>query len=176
MAVNTDLDSLAEPFIAKAKRLMETIDREGLPFRIFETRRAFSRSAELFMQGRAVISGVVKIVDASKVVSNARAGSSPHNYGLAVDCVLITKTHPWWDGAIGPKGPWDTGYEHKAVVREAVVQAWVRYARAVRGCDLTYGGDFVAFPDLPHAELKQWKTYRPANWEAVARREVEAGR
>lgn len=175
--VCNDLDALAEPFRLKAERLMGIIDRDGLPFRTFETRRAFSRSAELFMKGREYRDGVAVVVDKSKVVSNARAGSSPHNWGLAIDCVLITDIdHAWWEDE-APTGAWDTGYDRGKLVRPSVKLAWERYGRAVRQAELSWGGDWVGgMVDLPHAELRTWKTLRPANWQAIAQREVQSGR
>lgn len=166
--VNDDLDSLAEPFKARAERLVALIASECLPFRVFEARRAFVRSQELFMRGRALKDGVVQIVDRKAVVSNARAGESPHNWGLAVDCILVSD-HDFWDDETPPKNPWDTSTPITKL-------AWDRYGRAVRHCDLSWGGDWVSFKDLPHAELRTWKTLRPSNWKDVALREVQAGR
>jgi hypothetical protein len=103
--INRDLEQLADPFKGKAVRLVELIAREGIPFRVFETRRSFTRSQELFMQGRTYVQGVVKVT--GPIVTNARPGSSPHNWGLAVDCVLVTDPqHAWWAGEALPKGPW----------------------------------------------------------------------
>lgn len=167
--VNADIDSLAEPFKARAERLLALVEREGLPFRLFESRRAFTRSQELFMRGRAYgAGGVVTVVDKSKVVSNARAGASPHNWGLAIDCVLVLD-HTFWDDEEAPKNPWSTDTPLQRL-------AWERYGRCVRQADLSWGGDWVSFKDLPHAELRTWKTLRPSNWQAIAIREVQAGR
>src|SRR5688500_5752225 len=116
---------------------MALIETEGLPFRVFETRRPFSRSQELFMRGRAYKDGVAVVVDKSKVVSNARAGQSPHNYGLAIDCVLITDAaHAFWADETPPTGPWDDGRSNPLVKL-----AWDRYGRCVRKADLSWGGD-----------------------------------
>lgn len=172
--INKDLDALAEPFRAKAYRLVELIQREGLPFVVFETRRSFSRSSDLFMIGREYKNGVVTVT--GPVVTRARAGESPHNWGLAMDCVLDVKSD-WWEQGEGPAlGPWDTGYTKGKLVRPHVKLAWERYGRCVRQADLTWGGDWVGFVDIPHAELKQWRTLRPSDWKTVAQREVEAGR
>lgn len=175
MPLNRDLDALAEPFQARARRLIDLIERDGLPFTVFETRRPFSRSAELYMRGRALVHGVVTVVDKKQVVSNARAGESPHNWGLAIDCVLDPASD-WWDAGEGALGPWDTGYAAGKLVRPQVKLAWERYGRCVRQADLSWGGDWVRIVDLPHAELRTWKTLRPADWKVVAQREVEAGR
>ncbi len=172
-AVNCDIDSLAEPFKAKAVRLQEIIKREGLPFRLFECRRSFTRSSELFMVGREYQSGVLKQV--GKTVTNARAGSSPHNYGVAVDFILIPREHGFWEGEDAATGPWDDGHVGGRLVRPLVKLAWERYGRAVREAGLTLGGDWK-WKDMPHAELPMWKTVRPHNWQEIALREVQAGR
>lgn len=174
--VNHDLEALADPFKVRAHRLVELLEREGLPFQVFETRRSFSRSAELYMQGRAVVAGVVTKV--GPTVTNAGAGSSPHNWGLAVDCILVTKDHDWWHGheIDLPTGAWDTGYEKGRLIRPIVKLAWERYARAVKTVDCVWGGGWTGFPDFPHCEHPQWQTLRPANWKPIAQREVEAGR
>lgn len=168
MPLDTDLDSLAEPFRARAVRLVALLEREGLPFRVFETRRAFARTQELFMKGRSYRDGVLVKVGAT--VSNARPGESAHNWGLAVDCILVPD-HDFWDGETPPTGPWDDGRKNPVVKL-----AWDRYGRCVRQSDLAWGGDWVSLRDLPHAELRTWKALRPADWKAVALREVQAGR
>lgn len=167
--MSSDLDELADPFKTKAYRLVAMIANEGLPFRVFETRRSFKRSQELFMQGRTYEQGVLKKV--GPTVTNARAGESPHNYGLAVDCILITKPdHCWYEGHQEdlPKNPWDTS-------KPLLKLAWDRYGRCVRACDLVWGGGWgssVGLVDLPHCELAQWEQYRPSNWKDIVAREL----
>lgn len=172
--VDSDLDSLREPFRKHAYRLVETLAAEGLPFRVFETERTFLRSHRLFLQGRTLrADGSVVITDSSKIVTKARAGESPHNWGLALDCVLVPKDHAWWADDGPAKGAWDTGYDGGKLVRPHVKLAWERYGRAVRAMGLTWGGDFVSFKDFPHAELVGWRTLRPATWKEVVARELE---
>ncbi len=172
-SVVSDLDLLAEPFRLKAERLMEQIEREGLPFRVFETRRTMTRTQTLYMQGRAYQAGVLKKV--GPTVSNARPGESPHNFGLAMDLVLVTDPeHTWWDGHAHelPKGPWDLGDSHRPIIK----LAWDRLGRCARACDLVWGGDWTSFKDWPHVEIKQWQSFRPSDWKTIAAREVAAGR
>lgn len=173
MRPNNDLEALAEPFKARAQRLVELLERDGLPFVVFETRRSFSRSAELYMQGREVRHGLV--VRVGRIVTNARSGESPHNWGLAIDCILNPKSD-WWDDGERATGPWDNGYDGKTLARPLVKLAWERYGRCVRQADLNWGGDFASVVDLPHAELKGWRALRPSNWKETAAREVAAGR
>lgn len=170
VAVEADLDALADPFRAKAERLVATVAREGLPLRVFETRRPFIRTQELFLKGRALVNGVVVVVDKRAVVSNARPGSSPHNWGLAIDLIL-DPDHDFFEGEQPPTSPWDDGRNNPVVKL-----AWERYGRCVRQCDLVWGGDWSQFRDWPHAELRQWESLRPTDWKSVALREVQSGR
>ena len=174
--VEADLGLLAEPFLKKAQRLEALIESEGLPFRIFETRRSFTRSQTLYNQGRTFdSSGLTISVDKTKIVSNARAGESPHNWGLALDAILITdKTHAWWMGHQRelPLNPWDLGDAQRPIIK----LAWERYGRCVRTCELSWGGDWTGFKDWPHAELRAWTSFRPQDWKAVVLRELALGR
>jgi hypothetical protein len=174
MTVDNDLDSLAEPFKSKAYLLVEAVARAGLPFVVFETRRSFSRTQELYMKGRALKNGNIVIVDPRKVVSRAEAGSSPHNWGLALDCILDLNSD-WWEDE-KPTGQWDNGFEKGKRARPTVIMAWERYGKTVRSLGLTWGGDFASLVDLPHAELLGWRQHRPGNWKEVAKREVLLGK
>jgi hypothetical protein len=170
VAVDNDLDSLADPFKTKAYLLVEGIQKAGLPFVVFETRRSFSRTRELYMKGRALKGGNIVITEPTKVVSRAEPGSSPHNWGQALDCILDLASD-WWDEDERPTGHWDTG-GHK---RPTVALAWQRYGKLVRSLGLTWGGDFVSLVDLPHAELPGWRQWRPQNYKEVAWREAQRG-
>lgn len=71
-------------------------------------------------------------------VTKARAGQSPHNYGLAVDVVHSTK---FWDLT---RRQWDViGLIGKEAARKANVK-------------VTWGGDW-SFYDPAHWELRDWK-------------------
>jgi peptidoglycan LD-endopeptidase CwlK len=77
-------------------------------------------------------------------VTNAKGGQSIHNYGLAVDIVLIVdgKTASWdstkdWDG--DKKSDWNE------CVEVFKAHGWV------------WGGDWKSFKDMPHFEAKGHK-------------------
>lgn len=65
------------------KRMADSVVKEmankGLPVRIVEGYRSFSRQNELYAQGRT---------SPGKIVTKSRAGESFHNYGVAVDFVF----------------------------------------------------------------------------------------
>jgi hypothetical protein len=171
-----DLDTLAEPFLAKAYRLAEIIDRDGLPFVLFEARRTFTKQQQYFMRGRAVKAGLTVVVDRSQIITKARPGTSAHNWGLAVDFVLDTDPkHPFWHGDTRPIGMWDTGYANGKCLRPACKLAWERYGLAAEHVGLEWGGRWK-FTDMPHSQLRGWETLRPKDWKDVVLRELAAGR
>jgi len=173
--MTADLDSLADPFKAKAYRLQEIIDRDGLPMRLMEARRKFTTQRDYFMKGRGDSHGITVVVDKSKVITQARPGQSPHNWGLAVDYVIDTDhAHPYWAEEALPTGAWDTGYDGKTLARPNVKLVWERYGRAVKEADLEWGGHWK-FVDMPHAQLFGWDRYRPANWQEIVIRELSNG-
>ncbi len=78
--------------------------------------------ARLYAEGRST---------AGKIVTNARAGDSSHNYGCAVDVALFdTNGSPI--------------YNHTR---------WGELSLAAKDCGLRWGGDFPQFPDKSHLEL-----------------------
>lgn len=94
-------------------------DKRNIPVRAFEIYRSNERQDELFKTGR----------------SKAKAGTSPHNIGMAVDIVGYKK---YWDLS---KKQWDVlGEIGKEVARK-------------RKIDIEWGGDWN-FYDPAHWELK----------------------
>jgi peptidoglycan L-alanyl-D-glutamate endopeptidase CwlK len=93
--------------------------------------RTFAESDKLYAQGRTT---------PGQIVTNAPAGSSYHNYGLAVDFALV----------INGKTIWDQNNPNWATV----VNIFKKYG-------FTWGGDFAgSFKDYPHLEQKfghNWK-------------------
>lgn len=71
-------------------------------------------------------------------VTNARAGQSFHNYGLAFDIVLLT----------GKSASWDTVKDFDSD-GEADLMECVNIAKKA---GFSWGGDFRNFPDRPHFE------------------------
>jgi len=97
------------------------------PF-ITETFRSFERSNELYAQGRT---------KPGKIVSNAKAGQSYHNYGCAIDyCLQINGKVSW------------------------VVDAnWIKVANVFKKHGFKWGGDWK-FKDYPHVEKTNGYTWK----------------
>ncbi len=81
--------------------------------------RSFREQDELYAQGRT---------KPGKRVTNARAGQSWHNYGLAIDVVPLRQGKPDW------QGPWDA----LGAIGERLGMTW--------------GGHFKRLVDRPHFE------------------------
>ncbi|MGE7600994.1 peptidoglycan-binding protein [Peribacillus sp. NPDC097675] len=87
--------------------------------------RSFAEQNKLFAQGRT---------DKSKpIVTNARAGESLHNYGLALDYVIVSDD--------GRRAIW------------TVNNKWKRVAAIAKSLGFAWGGDFSSFLDYPHLQM-----------------------
>jgi len=115
------------------------------PF-ITETYRSFERSTALYNQPRdgKDNDGDGKIDEPDEKVSNAKAGQSLHNYGLALDFMLI----------INGKDSW------------VVDKNWKLVADIFKKHGFVWGGDWKSFKDYPHVELTLGNTWQTclAKW------------
>jgi uncharacterized protein YraI len=76
--------------------VLVALKTQGIPFAAFEAYRHPARQAWLYTQGRT---------RAGAVVTKARPWTSYHQYGLAVDFVLLLGTGWSWDDS-GARAPW----------------------------------------------------------------------
>lgn len=79
MERNTSLNLLYYPFRIRLLRGHELAINEGIPVRFFETFRTRRRQHYLYSKGRT---------SPGPIRTNAKAGYSYHNYGLATDLVM----------------------------------------------------------------------------------------
>jgi peptidoglycan L-alanyl-D-glutamate endopeptidase CwlK len=110
----------------RIRAAQETLTPKNIFMCVYQGLRTTEQQNELYAQGRTA---------AGKVVTNARAGYSNHNYGLAVDIV------PYLSG--------DSG-ELNWQVSSPPFQAMVA---ALKAQGLAYGGDWKKFPDDDHFQL-----------------------
>lgn len=89
--------------------------------------RTFDEQNKLYAQGRTM---------PGKVVTNAKAGQSYHNYGLAVDIVLIID---------GKEASWSTTEDFD---RDGIAD-WMEIVKIFKQYGWEWGGDWH-FKDLPH--------------------------
>lgn len=100
------------------------------------TLRTFEEQKALYEQGRTVLFDT-KGTRLGKV-TNAKAGESFHNYGLALDFALIT----------GKTVSWDTTKDFD----DDGVADWMEVVNIFKNAGWTWGGDFKSIKDFPHVE------------------------
>lgn len=123
------LFDLNPKFLPIAERILAKAKERGLNLLVTCTLRTPKEQAELYAQGRT---------KPGKRVTNAKPGSSAHNYGLAMDVVPL----------IAGKAMWDAKHPH-----------WRIYGECVREAGAVWGGDFRSIKDLPHCEMPQWREH-----------------
>lgn len=104
----------------KANQIVRSMEALGHPVRIVEGYRTMERQTELYNQGRTT---------PGNKVTNAKAGESFHNYGVAVDFVFRKE-----------------GYN-------ASVEQWKTLGTVGKLLGFEWGGDWKGFTDKPHFEL-----------------------
>ena len=106
--------------------------------RISQGLRTFSEQNELYAQGRT---------KAGKKVTNAKGGQSIHNYGLAVDIVLIID---------GKTASWDTVKDWD----NDKVADWYECVKIFAKHGWDWGGNWKTFKDLPHFDKRNFNSWR----------------
>ncbi len=114
------LDSLYPDVKARCLGVMEEMAAVGAPVFPTQTLRTWEDQAALYTQGRT---------KPGPVVTNAKAGDSLHNYGLACDFAFVSKD-PY-----------------------AEAHPWSKLGLAIKKHGMVWGGDFKRFKDRPHAEM-----------------------
>lgn len=108
---------------AKAKEFVIRAEKElGIKLRVVSALRTWAEQEELYAKGRT---------KSGKIVTNAKAGRSLHNYGLAIDVVEIK----------GGKAIWNNSN-------------WKKIADLGKSIGFEWGGDWKSFKDKPHFEMK----------------------
>lgn len=107
------------------------------------TLRTFAEQNALFAQGRT---------KPGKVVTNARGGQSYHNYGLAVDIVLLVDKNG--DGVF-ESAAWDT----KTDFDKDRKSDWMECVNIFKQYGWEWGGDW-RFTDPPHFQKTLGKSVR----------------
>lgn len=115
------------------------------------TYRSFDQQAEIYAQGRT------KLFDKEGkrlgVVTQAKAGLSMHNYGIALDIVLVNQKSATWD-----------------IVKDFDKDGksdWMEVIDIFKAAGWVWGGDWKKFKDYPHVEFPVKFTIRELlkKWE-----------
>jgi peptidoglycan L-alanyl-D-glutamate endopeptidase CwlK len=121
---DTDLDLLHPTMRIKTLRMIEEAKKQGIDLRVISGFRSMKNQDLLYSIGRG--EGGSK----SYKVTNAKAGKSYHNYGVAVDVVEYKNGIPNWS-----------------------TKNWKLIGKLGKAQDLVWGGDWKNFKDLPHFQL-----------------------
>jgi peptidoglycan L-alanyl-D-glutamate endopeptidase CwlK len=123
-ATSTRRLSQVHPRLADAVRAMAVdLETDGIVIEVVQGLRTWEEQDALYAKGRTT---------EGPKVTNAKGGSSFHNFGLAVDVCPFIKGKPWWD---------------------APRKTWAHIGRAAKKHGLEWGGDWTSFVDLPHVQL-----------------------
>ena len=128
------IDQLHPSIRLDVSNLIEKINTKVLTgrakVRIAQGLRTFAEQDALYAQGRT---------KPGKKVTNAKAGQSIHNYGLAVDIVLILD---------GKTASWD----EKSDFDKDQQSDWMEVVTEFKRAGFSWGGDWRTFKDMPHFE------------------------
>ena len=118
--------------------------------RLTQSLRTFKEQDDLYSLGRT---------KPGKKVTNAKAGQSIHNYGLAVDiCLIIDGKTASWDTA----KDWDNDN----------VADWYECVKVFAKYGWDWGGNWKTFKDLPHFEKKNIVTQKgiiKTSWRTLSK-------
>ena len=128
------IDQLHPSIRLDVSNLIEKINTKVLTgrakVRIAQGLRTFAEQDALYAQGRT---------KPGKKVTNAKGGQSIHNYGLAVDIVLILD---------GKTASWD----EKSDFDRDQQSDWMEVVSEFKKAGWVWGGDWRTFKDMPHFE------------------------
>lgn len=116
--------------------------------RFVEVLRSEARQAELYAQGRS---------KPGKIVTNAKAWGSGHQYGLSVDVVLILD---------GKEASWDTVCDYD---KDGIAD-WLEMVRVFESHGWTWYGRNKKFREAPHMEHLMGHTIGELNALRLARK------
>jgi len=127
----TDIQEL-HPVVAKKKdELIRAVAKKGITIVITDAFRSAEHQDKLYSKGRK---------SEGQIVTNAKGGESYHNYGLAIDFAIKTKS-----GDI----IWDMKYDGNGNGKAD----WLEVVEAAKKLGFEWGGDWPDFPDYPHLQI-----------------------
>jgi peptidoglycan L-alanyl-D-glutamate endopeptidase CwlK len=120
MINSRSLDDLLPAVKERVERFIASAKTEGIDLLVTSTYRDNESQNALYAQGRTA---------PGKVVTNAKAGQSFHNYRCAVDVVPIVNGKPVWD----------TSY-----------QVWQTIGKLGKEAGLEWAGEWKTFKEMAH--------------------------
>jgi peptidoglycan L-alanyl-D-glutamate endopeptidase CwlK len=110
---------------AMGQKMIDLCAQNGIAVLITQGLRTWEEQDELYAKGRTIAP-----IGRGHTVTNAKGGTSFHNFGLAFDIVILDE--------LG-KPDWNTSNP-----------AWNRTGQIGKSAGLEWGGDWKTFKDLPH--------------------------
>jgi len=129
LTLHSKIQSVFRDWILECQILAKAF---GYEYKAISGNRTWEEQAKLYAQGRTT---------PGKIVTNAKAGYSNHNFGLAVD-MGVFKDGKYLDGS--------KPSEAEAFHRKA--------ADIAKKYNIEWGGDWKSFKDYPHFEYKIGKS------------------
>lgn len=126
------LKGLHTAVLAGATALIERAYALGIPIVITQGLRTIAEQDALYAQGRTT---------KGSIVTNAKGGTSYHNYGLAIDFALLLPD--------GKSVSWDTGRDGN----NDKIPDWQQVAQEAKKLGFDWGGDWTSFKDYSHLEM-----------------------
>ena len=120
MINSRSLDDLLPQVRSRVQKFFDAAKAQGIDLLVTSTYRDNASQAALYAQGRTA---------PGKIVTNAKAGQSFHNYRCAVDVVPMRNGKPVWDS----KDP-----------------VWQVVGRLGTAAGLEWAGDWKRFKEFPH--------------------------
>lgn len=117
---------------------------KGVRLRFAYTFRTFAEQDALYAQGRT---------KPGKIVTNAKGGQSIHNYGLALDIVILYDLN---NDGIFETASWDMLKDFDKNGQSD----WMEVVNYFKSKGMTWGGDWNGFKDNPHFQIDfglSWK-------------------
>jgi peptidoglycan L-alanyl-D-glutamate endopeptidase CwlK len=108
------------------EQFLSVCAQNAVGVRVTQALRTMDEQASLWAQGRTV---------PGKIVTRAKPGQSPHNFGMAFD-ICFSGAIPYPDA----EGPWE------------------QVGAYGKGVGLDWGGDFKSIKDRPHFERPDWRS------------------
>ncbi|NQX44437.1 M15 family metallopeptidase [Paenibacillus tritici] len=126
------LGNLHPAVLAGTTELIRRCYNRGVPILITQGMRTIAQQNELYAQGRT---------KKGDIVTNARGGSSYHNYGLAIDFALLLPD--------GKSVSWDINRDGDG----DKVADWQEVAQEGKKLGFEWGGDWTSFKDYAHLQM-----------------------
>lgn len=149
MKSSRDIDDLQPHVAEKCRAHLAACEAEGIDVLVTCTLRDWEMQAQLYRQGRTA---------PGSIVTNAQAGDSAHNYGLAYDVVPLRNGKPVW-----------------GTIASMDAELWQRVGELGEAAGLEWAGrwrgrliEFAHFQDLGDLTIAELKSQHQQGATALA--------